>query len=74
LGLAESGKNRQDLRERFKRLSGLTVGITRKNGDNSLLMPLIEEKRLPSSVDLKKNKAEYQLTAPEKSRFWFQIE
>jgi hypothetical protein len=50
LGLAESGKNRKDLKERFNRLSGLTIGISRRNGDDSILMPLIEEKSLPASI------------------------
>jgi hypothetical protein len=61
LGMAESGKNRKDLKERFKRLSGLTIGITRRNGDDSLLFPLIEEKHLPSSVDVKEDQEGHQL-------------
>ena len=56
-----------------KRLSGLTIGITRRNGDDSILVPLIEEKHLPSSVNPEAIKSKQHLTPFEKPSFGFKL-
>ncbi|MGI4827110.1 MAG: hypothetical protein ACRYFU_02820 [Janthinobacterium lividum] len=50
-----SGKNYADLRKRFSRLRGLTIGVERTNesADTSVLMPVIRRSALPSSMALK---------------------
>jgi len=54
VGMADSGKNRKDLKERYKRLTGLTIGVVRKGStESTVLVPFIEESHLPTSVDMK---------------------
>lgn len=52
----DSGKNIQDLRNRYRRLSGLAITVQRKTnqGESTLILPIIEESHLPSSLDLRK--------------------
>lgn len=52
----DSGKNIQDLRTRYRRLSGLAITVQRvtTQGESTLIMPIIEESHLPSSLDLRK--------------------
>lgn len=73
LGLAESGKNRKDLKERFKRLSGLTIVISRRNGDESILVPLIEEKNLPASVNPDGDQAAHNQLPIERISYGFKL-
>lgn len=50
-----SGKNHADLRQRFERLRGLTIGVDRsKDGASaSQLMPFLRRTSLPSKMDIK---------------------
>ncbi len=52
--LALGGKNRRDLRQRFERIRGLTIGVKRKapTGTSTKLMPIIRQSHLPTSVDV----------------------
>ena len=53
--LALGGKNRRDLRNRFERIRGLTIGVQRKmaaGSSSTKLMPIIRQSHLPSSVDI----------------------
>jgi hypothetical protein len=54
-GMNDAGKNYRDLRARYLRLSGLAIGVQRRSaeGNRSLLVPIIEEANLPSSVEVK---------------------
>lgn len=58
MGMATaSGKNYADLRKRFSRLRGLTIGVERNgDADTSLLMPVIRRSALPSSMAVKVEK------------------
>jgi len=49
--LALGGKNRRDLRQRFERIRGLTIGVKRKapTGTSTKLMPIIRQSHLPTS-------------------------
>ncbi len=51
-GINDSGKNLKDLRERFRRLSGLVISIERRTaaGEKGKTVPVIEEFNLPPSV------------------------
>jgi hypothetical protein len=51
--MAQGGKNRRDLRERFSRLRGLTIGVERRtaNASESEIMPIIRRSRLPTSLE-----------------------
>jgi Plasmid encoded RepA protein len=51
-GINDSGKNLRDLRERFRRLSGLVISIERRTaaGEKGKTVPVIEEFNLPPSV------------------------
>ena len=75
VGLVNSGKNRADLKARYRRLSGLTIGIerTRAGSEQSLLAPLIEESRLPSSVDIREDSAGNRLLPLDKFVFGFKL-
>jgi hypothetical protein len=54
VGMADSGKNRKDLKQRYLRLTGLTIGVVRKGStESTVLVPFIEESHLPTSVDIK---------------------
>ncbi|MGI4827150.1 MAG: hypothetical protein ACRYFU_03020 [Janthinobacterium lividum] len=54
VGMADSGKNRKDLKQRYLRLTGLTIGVVRKgSSESTVLVPFIEESHLPTSVDIK---------------------
>ena len=50
-----SGKNYADLRKRFSRLRGLTIGVERTNedSDTSVLMPVIRRSALPTSMAIR---------------------
>lgn len=52
----ESGKNINDLRGRYRRLSGLAITVERVTADceSHLILPIIEESHLPSSLDVRK--------------------
>lgn len=60
-----SGKNYSDLRKRFTRLRGLTIGVQRSQGgvDESTMMPVIRRSALPSSMDEKAEKRGQQTLA-----------
>lgn len=51
-GINDSGKNLRDLRERFRRISGLVISIERRtaDGEKGKTVPVIEEFNLPASV------------------------
>lgn len=51
----DSGKNISDLRARYRRLSGLAITVERitASGESHLILPIIEESSLPSSLDLR---------------------
>lgn len=53
--MAQGGKNRRDLRERFIRLRGLTIGVERRTtvAIESEIMPVIRRSRLPTSLERK---------------------
>lgn len=54
MGLAtDSGKNYSDLRARYRRLSGLSIGLLIEGPDRDTMhnIPLIERADLPSSID-----------------------
>lgn len=55
MNLATAGKNRRDLRERFRRIAGLTIGVERKTADSysGRVMPVIGECHLSTSIDLR---------------------
>ena len=55
MNLATGGKNRRDLRERFRRIAGLTIGVERKTADSysGRVMPVIGEYHLPTSIDVR---------------------
>jgi len=55
MNMAQGGKNRRDLRERFLRIRSLTIGVERttKYGTTADLMPVIRHSHLPTSVDLR---------------------
>jgi hypothetical protein len=75
LGMVNSGKNRADLKMRYRRLSGLTIGVERSKAgsDETMLMPFIEESRLPSSVDIKSEGRGEQLLPLDKFVFGFKL-
>jgi hypothetical protein len=75
VGMVNSGKNRADLKARYRRLSGLTIGIerTRAGSEQSFLAPLIEESRLPSSVDIREESAGNRLLPLDKFVFGFKL-
>ena len=52
IGINDSGKNFRDLRDRFRRLSGLVISIERRtaSGEKGKTVPVIEEFNLPPSV------------------------
>ncbi len=52
IGINDSRKNLHDLRERFRRLSGLVISIERctEAGEKGKTVPVIEEFNLPPSV------------------------
>jgi hypothetical protein len=51
--MAPGGKNRRDLRERFARIRGLTIGVERTGpySNETEIMPVIRRSRLPTSLD-----------------------
>ncbi|RZU41341.1 replication protein RepA [Edaphobacter modestus] len=51
--MAQGGKNRRDLRERFIRLRGLTIGVERRTAvaSEAEIMPVIRRSRLPTSLE-----------------------
>lgn len=74
IGMSDSGKNRKDLRERYRRLSGLTIGITRNGeAESTMLTPFIEESRLPNSVDIRASQDGFELLPLETPNFGFKL-
>ena len=55
MNMAQGGKNRRDLRQRFLRIRSLTIGVERTTqyGTTSDLMPVIRHSHLPTSVDVR---------------------
>lgn len=53
--MAAGGKNRRDLKDRFERLRGLTIGVERTNdqGSSTSIMPVIRKSHLPTSIDVR---------------------
>ena len=51
--MAQGGKNRRDLRKRFARIRGLTIGVERSGTDGceTEIMPVIRRSHLPTSLD-----------------------
>ena len=51
--MAPGGKNRRDLRKRFSRIRGLTIGVERSGvrGTETEIMPIIRRSHLPASLD-----------------------
>ena len=51
-GINDSGKNLRDLRDRFRRISGLVISIERRtaDGEKGKTVPVVEEFNLPPSV------------------------
>jgi len=59
MDLTDSGKNFKDLRLRFERISALAITIIRERAEgekNRIIVPIVEESNLPSSVDMKTKK------------------
>jgi Plasmid encoded RepA protein len=58
MNMAQGGKNRRDLRQRFLRIRSLTIGVERttRYGSSADLMPVIRHSHLPTSVDVKAEK------------------
>jgi hypothetical protein len=58
-----SGKNYADLRKRFERIRGLTIGVVRSGSgvSSSEIMPFIRRSALPSSIDVKADQDGHQL-------------
>jgi hypothetical protein len=52
MGMQQGGKNRRDLRERYLRIRGLTIGVQRSSSGTSetQIMPVIKRSRLPTSI------------------------
>jgi len=74
VGMADSGKNRKDLKERYKRLTGLTIGVVRKGStESTVLVPFIEESHLPTSVDLRAEKQGQGLLKLDEPIFGFRL-
>lgn len=74
VGMADSGKNRKDLKERYKRLTGLTIGVVRKgSSDTTLLVPFIEESHLPTSVDVRSDRRGQDLLKMDSPVFGFKL-
>jgi hypothetical protein len=55
MNMAQGGKNRRDLRQRFLRIRSLTIGVERTTqyGTTADLMPVIRHSHLPTSVDIR---------------------
>ena len=66
-GINDSGKNLRDLRERFRRLSGLVISIERRtaSGEKGKTVPVIEEFNLPPSVAYMEAEEQGQSRLPE---------
>ncbi|MGI4756176.1 MAG: hypothetical protein ACRYGF_04920 [Janthinobacterium lividum] len=74
VGMADSGKNRKDLKQRYLRLTGLTIGVVRKgSSESTVLVPFIEESHLPTSVDLKAAKSGQSLLNLDSPTFGFRL-
>ncbi len=52
MGMDQGGKNRRDLRERYLRIRGLTIGVQRSSSgiSETQVMPVIKRSRLPTSI------------------------
>ena len=74
VGMADSGKNRKDLKQRYKRLTGLTIGVVRKGStESTVLVPFIEESHLPTSVDLRAERSGQNLLKLDEPIFGFRL-
>ena len=74
VGMADSGKNRKDLKQRYLRLTGLTIGVVRKGStESTVLVPFIEESHLPTSVDIKAEKRGQALLSLDSPTFGFRL-
>ncbi|SNT27048.1 RepA protein [Granulicella rosea] len=74
VGMADSGKNRKDLKQRYLRLTGLTIGVVRKGStESTVLVPFIEESHLPTSVDLAADRNGHQLLKLDSQVFGFRL-
>jgi hypothetical protein len=75
VGMADSGKNRKDLKQRYLRLTGLTIGVVRKGSteESTVLVPFIEESHLPTSVDIKSAKSGQALLRLDSPTFGFRL-
>lgn len=51
MGMSDCGKNRKDLRERFLRLSALSVSVERKDRPQGVQSHIFESWNLPASLD-----------------------
>jgi hypothetical protein len=58
MNMQSGGKNRRDLRQRLKRIRGVTIGVERSGsrGVETEIMPVIRRSHLPSSLDKKMEK------------------
>ncbi len=80
-GMSDAGKNFKDLRERFRRISGVAISIVREREgrEKTLIVPIVEESTLPSSVDIKSEKRGLRRILGEdfgftlNARFWKEI-
>lgn len=74
VGMADSGKNRKDLKQRYLRLTGLTIGVVRKgSSESTVLVPFIEESHLPTSVDIKSARTGQALLHLDSPTFGFRL-
>lgn len=64
MGMTVCGKNTKDLKKRFERIRGLTIGVVRFNkrgSDKSRLMPVLRRTNLPTSIEVKAEQSGAQL-------------
>ena len=63
MGMQKNGKNYSDLRARFSRIRGLAISVVRAgpSGESTMVMPIIRRSHLPTSVDVKSDRAGNQL-------------
>jgi hypothetical protein len=80
-GLSDAGPNFKDLRGRFDRVASVAITIIRERAGTKdrMIMPIVEESHLPSSVDLKSEKQGLRRILGEQfgfvlnARFWKEI-
>jgi hypothetical protein len=77
VGLAKSGKNNKDLRQRLQRIKGLAVSVERKTtrGETTMILPLVRNSHLPSSVEERRAAAgEQQLPFDDEDQFGIELD